>query len=66
MKIRPTLAVLAVTAALGGGAAFTAAPALACGDTPGFCPNPPGDSTSAGHAQARHEYHVPGSGVRFE
>jgi hypothetical protein len=41
MKIRSALA---VTAALGGGAVLTAAPALACGDTPGFCPNPPTSS----------------------
>lgn len=64
MKLRSALAVLTVTAALGGGAVALAGPALACGDTPGFCPNPP--ETSTGSAQARHEYHVPGSGIRFE
>jgi hypothetical protein len=45
MNLRPALAVLAVTGALTGGAVLTAAPALACGDTPGFCPNPPTNSS---------------------
>jgi hypothetical protein len=27
------------------------APALACGDTPGFCPNPPDNSSDGGWVQ---------------
>jgi hypothetical protein len=42
--IRRTLAVLAVAVGL---MAAGAQPALACGDTPGFCPNPPGCTFSS-------------------
>lgn len=65
MKLRPTLAVLTVTAALAGGAVLTAAPALACGDTPGFCPNPPTTSAPQ-HDQSLRQYHNPGTGIRYE
>ena len=44
MTLRNAVAAAALTVGLAGVSLATAGPALACGDAPGFCPNPPGAS----------------------
>lgn len=62
MKLRSTLAVLTVTGALAAGAVLSAAPALACGDTPGFCPNPPASSSQTASSSQNDGSYVVGAG----